>query len=390
MKCSSSQARFYQKHLLSLLFRICSAQLVATTAYAGNVIGNIDGVMPATETTGAYVWGWACETGDTRPIDLHLYAGGAYAQGGTLATSGRANIANEAAVNSACQTALGTPHRFRIPLSTTTLLRFAGLKAYIHGISLSGGANNLINKSGQYSIPYVTRTLRLSELTASLPAGADLTIPPSTKVTIDTNADLGILKINGQLLCPSTGNFVVRAAGILVEGTGSRFECGNDTQGFTGNLSIVMKPGRDLFSGHSMGERAFAAMSGGVIRLRGNGKRSGWQRIASTITAGSQTVNLERTAPDWSVGDRIVIGPTSFKYHEADERIITAIDPTDRVITVNAPFSYHHFGTVQTFDNGRQSWNLDERAEIANLTRNIRILSAGSDAALDDAHSARI
>ncbi|HEX5747431.1 MAG TPA: right-handed parallel beta-helix repeat-containing protein [Archangium sp.] len=114
-------------------------------------------------------------------------------------------------------------------------------------------------------------------------------------------------------------------------------------------------------------------------------RKKGWQRINGTLPQGSSTLVLSSAAPDWAAGDRIVLGPSSYNFAEAEERLITAISPDGRTIQVDRPFSYNHHGVTQTYSNGSRAWTLDERAEVANLSRNIRIEPDGSEAELDAA-----
>ncbi len=68
-------------------------------------------------------------------------------------------------------------------------------------------------------------------------------------------------------------------------------------------------------------------------------------------------------AAEWRVGDEIVLASTDFDPRQAERRTIAAI--SGNTITLDRKLDYMHFGKI-TFD-------VDQRGEVANLTRNIKI-----------------
>lgn len=112
------------------------------------VMGNIDGVTTGTNAT---INGWACASGLAGSIDVHLYVGGPYGTGTGVAIA-TANQDSESAVQTACHSS-GTKHRFSIPLTEAQRVQYAGKTIYVHGISLTGGDNNLLAQSGTFVIP---------------------------------------------------------------------------------------------------------------------------------------------------------------------------------------------------------------------------------------------
>lgn len=116
---------------------------------ASRIIGNFEGV--SSDSTYAYLGGWACSTGLNQSVDVHVYAGGGWPNG----TAVRADVANkpsEPAVASVCQ-AGGTAYRFSIPIDNSLRAQFAGQPLYIHGISPVGQSNDLIGGSGNFTMP---------------------------------------------------------------------------------------------------------------------------------------------------------------------------------------------------------------------------------------------
>jgi hypothetical protein len=79
---------------------------------------------------------------------------------------------------------------------------------------------------------------------------------------------------------------------------------------------------------------------------------------------------------DWEVGDQIVIASSSEDYADEDVRNITAIGNLGNgtsLISLNSPLSNRHYGEVETYSNSSRTWDLDLRAEVALLSRNVRV-----------------
>lgn len=113
---------------------------------ASEVRGVIDGLT----TNKTAIVGWACSSGLSQSISVHLYLGGA-AGTGTYYGAYQADLASEPAVASACA-ASGGNYRFSIPLTTNMREQFGGKAIYIYGISPVGGTNLLLNNSGTFTV----------------------------------------------------------------------------------------------------------------------------------------------------------------------------------------------------------------------------------------------
>ena len=196
-------------------------------------------------------------------------------------------------------------------------------------------------------------------------AGASVTIPAGKRVLLDRDINVSGLSINGELICADR-NLNVTAKWIMVHGL---LQCGTASKPFVHRLDIELVGNNPSESIMGMGTKVLGAMAGGIISLHGE-ERTSWLMLDGTINAGSNRLNVEQ-APGWRVGDMIVVPSTDDNMHHAEVRQITNIN--GRSITVNTDFNYRHFGEQQTFANQRRSWTLDTRAEVALLTRNIRI-----------------
>ena len=105
--------------------------------------------------------------------------------------------------------------------------------------------------------------------------------------------------------------------------------------------------------------------------------KNSWTQINETAEAGDIAITLSEDM-GWQVGDKIAIAATSFDMKEAEERTITGVSDDGKTITFDTPLEYNHFGEVETHNNGLtgedfQSWEMDMRAEVALLSRNVTI-----------------
>jgi hypothetical protein len=142
-----------------ILFACLSAvtshrEAAAEGAPAGNIIGHIDGI--ASDDGGAHIKGWACQQGRPESLTVHIYANGSANESakGTLALAGKADLDNEAGVDTACRDSVGRKHRFDIPLPAAVLNKFRGMPLYVHGIRVAGSVENAaIDGSGTTRFP---------------------------------------------------------------------------------------------------------------------------------------------------------------------------------------------------------------------------------------------
>ena len=204
--------------------------------------------------------------------------------------------------------------------------------------------------------------------------GAPVVIPAGKTVILDTDISPETLTINGGLRCANQ-DLNVTADWIMVHGL---LECGTEAQPYTQNLEITLTGDPAEQTTHA-GTKFLAAMDAGILRLHGE-ERDSWLMLDATAEAGSTTLELE-SAPDWRVGDQIVITTTSESRDENEVRTVKAINGSS--VTLDAPLEYRHFGERMSFDNGKSgaealSWDVDTRGEVALLSRNIKI--QGDDA----------
>jgi len=139
--------------VLVISFILVSVCGLASSAEAGTVTGNIDGII-----NGNTVSGWACQTGNPNSILVDLYLVKPEVQGGIFIGQYPANMASEPAVASACQST-GTNYRYQIVLTSGQqgqlgqLQEFAGKNVYVYGVDPNSRTLYSLAFSGWFAIP---------------------------------------------------------------------------------------------------------------------------------------------------------------------------------------------------------------------------------------------
>jgi hypothetical protein len=216
---------------------------------------------------------------------------------------------------------------------------------------------------------------------ASAPARKKLSEMPRTNggvfisvlddVEIDQDASLEWLEVQGSLVCTDR-DLNLSAKWIIVHG--GMLRCGTELNPFKKKFTVTLlgETSEEDALGVGMGTKVLGAMHGGKIDLHGE-KKTSWTKITATAAAGATQINVLE-ATNWRVGDEIAIAPTDFFPLEAERRTISAINGT--TLSLNAPFQHRHWGNIETL--GTTEKTVDQRAEVALLTRNITIRSANS------------
>lgn len=70
-----------------------------------------------------------------------------------------------------------------------------------------------------------------------------------------------------------------------------------------------------------------------------------WTQLAAKAAAGSDEITLAEEV-NWSAGDEIVIGPTSFNPWETEVLKIVSVDSNKVKLTLNSTLKYLHTGNL--------------------------------------------
>src|SRR6202142_1922754 len=198
---------------------------------------------------------------------------------------------------------------------------------------------------------------------------AVVTIGRDMDVVLDvTPPALHGLTINGKLSFADNKDLELTTEWIMVHG---ELEIGTEAKPHTRNATITLTDnvkGEDFggMGGNDRSDRGIMLM-GGTLNLHGP-EKSTWTKLARTAEADSDSIEV-LSAADWRAGEEIVLASTDFDPRQAERRTISAV--SGNTITLDKKLDYMHFGKV-TFE-------VDERGEVAMLTRNIK-LQASADA----------
>jgi len=220
------------------------------------------------------------------------------------------------------------------------------------------------------STPSSLRTMRWSDPAAwpdgKVPGeGAAVTIPRDMDVLLDVSPPtLRSLTIQGKLRFSDERDLELATDWIYLPG--GELHIGSEGNPHTRKATITLTdnvPGENI---NTMGDRGIMLMRG-KLNLHGDREHT-WTKLANTAEKGSTSIEV-LDASEWRVGDEIVLASTDFDPRQAEKRTITAI--AGNRITLDRPLEYMHFGKI--------TFGVDERGEVAMLTRNIKI-QASEDA----------
>ena len=217
----------------------------------------------------------------------------------------------------------------------------------------------------------ITRTVKWSDASAwpsgKVPAaGEEVTIPRGTEMVLDVSSPaLRSITVQGKLTFADERDLDLVTDWIYVPG--GEVQIGTEASPFQHNATITLTDtvrGEDV---NTMGDRGIMLM-GGTLNLHGTRDHT-WTKLSSTAEAGANSINV-LDASEWRVGDEIVLASTDFNPRQAERRTITRV--SGNTISFAEPLEYMHYGEI--------TFGVDERGEVAMLTRNIKV-QASEDAA---------
>ena len=204
-------------------------------------------------------------------------------------------------------------------------------------------------------------------------AGEQVLIPAGRIILLDTaTAALGGLVVQGTLLVSEQGAPVLRSRYVMVSGKGS-FQAGSAATPFAGRLRIELTGADPTHTVNGMGTKFVGTTDGGRLALFGAPKRS-WTRLNAHASKGQTQILLADDPVGWKAGDELAIAPTDYEPLQAETRRIKALN--GRTVTLDAALAHAHWGVLQTISG----ITIDQRAEVANLSRNITVTGQADSA----------
>ncbi len=245
-------------------------------------------------------------------------------------------------------------------------------------------------------IPAGSLVLAAGELRWSDPAtwggsmpgdGAEVVVPAGRTVVLDVpTASLGALRIEGTLRF-APRDLALTAKSIQVSGA---LEAGSPTEPFIHRATITLTGAPAATNdGVSRG----LLIQGGRLALHGAAPQPVWTRINDHAAAGARSLTLASTV-NWRSGDTLAVAPSDFHGVSVTDRVgMTTV--SGKSVSLSGPLPTPRWGKLQYVTaNGMSLVKddsyvppaapaptiLDQRAAVANLSRNIVIQGA------DDAH----
>lgn len=229
--------------------------------------------------------------------------------------------------------------------------------------------------------------------------GEVVLIPAHMKVELDVDPPpLGGLIIEGSLRLAERDT-QLSAAYISVAGS---LTAGSASEPFSHRATITLtgQPDASVLGVSSRG----LLLNGGTVALYGQAPAVRWTQLNEHAQAGTQVLTL-REPVNWRSGDQIAVAPTEYYGVASTERLTLAQASDGPALALSSPLQAFRWGRLQYVTRTGMSLapdpgfvppatpfptELDERAVVANLTRNIVIQGADDSAWQDQGFGAHI
>jgi len=205
-----------------------------------------------------------------------------------------------------------------------------------------------------------------------IPIDGETAYIKNTDVILDVaNVNLNTLIIeNGSLTVEDNQDYNLTARVILVKS--GKFEIGKEDTPFQNKFILTLKSNRSDPSIPIFGNKVLAILEG-QLEIHGKPKTPNFTFLTKTHNSGLSVITVRGPVSNWQVGDEIVIASSNTTPYESELRKIIAISNSDSdevSITLNQSLKYTHYGVIEKYGENDE---IDMRAEVANLTRNIVI-----------------
>ncbi|XP_072027284.1 LOW QUALITY PROTEIN: fibrocystin-L-like [Amphiura filiformis] len=228
--------------------------------------------------------------------------------------------------------------------------------------------------------------------TGALPQdGEDVMILPGAYVVADT--DLPVMRklfIYGTLELDDTRDFNITATYILIQG--GRLIIGySEEEPFTHNVHILLEGNHftediPLPNGPNLGSKAIGSFGG--LDIHGQNRSVFWTHLATPVALGDDTITVAEDT-DWEEGDEIIVTSTSYEpWHTETFKILSVTNA--RTFVLNATFEYSHSVGEHTATDGEVTYAYGLKADVALLTRNIKIEGADYSDLIEESFGARL
>ncbi|TAF80079.1 MAG: T9SS C-terminal target domain-containing protein [Sphingobacteriales bacterium] len=217
-------------------------------------------------------------------------------------------------------------------------------------------------------------------------AGSVVNIPIGVHIILDESTpSLAGLNVLGKLEFANQ-NLSLTSSWIMVMGT---FEIGTSTMPYTKKAVITLNGTNTSEVVMGMTSTRGIMVMGGKLELHGNPPNKTWTKINAHTPQGSSNLVLSESV-NWNPNDQIVVAPTDYYYSGGESQRVSISSISGTNISTSEAMIAHRWGLMQYATSTGMSLTpgpvpatvvagtpteLDERAEVGNLTRNIVIQS---------------
>ena len=202
--------------------------------------------------------------------------------------------------------------------------------------------------------------------------GEVVVISQSQIVYFDTQTPVlkGIIILGGSLIFDDNQDVHLRAEYIIIASNGT-IQVGTESKPFTHKATITMYGSVRSVELPIFGSKVLALREG---RIDMHGKPVGvtWTHLGATASVGDSQITLKEPVV-WPIGSSIVIASTGdyLSQGENEVRTITAISTDKKTLTLDSSLNFTHLSVVRTVGTGSNARQLEIRAEVGLLTRNV-------------------
>ena len=148
-----------------------------------------------------------------------------------------------------------------------------------------------------------------------------------------------------------------------------RWEIGSPAKPFTRKAEVVLTGTDTTQNIMGMGTKMVGVVNGGLIQWHGEPRLS-WTQLASNAPVGGTSITLKDSTATWRAGDRLALAPGGFDPREAEVVTVTGVSGSS--VNFSPALKHARYALVQTIEGK----TLDQRPEVALLSRNIRVRGA--------------
>ncbi|CAF0710276.1 unnamed protein product [Brachionus calyciflorus] len=180
----------------------------------------------------------------------------------------------------------------------------------------------------------------------------------------------GIIILGGALIFDDNQDVHLRAEYIIIVDDG-KLQIGTEQKPFLHNAKITMFGSVRSIELPIFGSKVIA-LRNGTIDMHGKPVGVTWTHLGQTADSGSSQIILKEPVL-WEVGSEIVIATTGnyLSQGENEVRKISAISIDKKTLTLDTPLTYTHLSVIRTIGSGIDTRQVEIRAEVGLLTRNV-------------------